>query len=82
MKYSTFMWWQERLRVKLAEELFIALQIVPLQVELLHQRADTSLASCESAAYEEGIEIRTGCIQIHRPKNTTVEYLANLAKGL
>ena len=86
IKYSTFMRWQRQLREELAEELLAAQEIAPVQVELpeeaLQQSTGVLPAASASAVYGEGIEISTGSIHIHLPKDTPASYLASLVKGL
>ena len=86
IKYSTFMRWQRQLREELAEELLAAQEIAPVQVELpeeaLQQSTGVLQAASASAVYGEGIEISTGSIHIHLPKDTPASYLASLVKGL
>ena len=86
VKYSTFMRWQRQLREELAGEILAAQEIVPVQVELpeqvSRQSAEIFPANSASAVCGEGIEISTGSIHIHLPKDTPASYLASLVKGL
>lgn len=86
VKYSTLMRWQGLLRDELAGEILAAQEIVPVQVELpeqvSRQSAETLPANSASAVCGEGIEISTGSIHIHLPKDTPASYLASLVKGL
>lgn len=86
VKYSTFMRWQRQLREELAGEILAEQEIVPVQVELpeqvSRQSAETFPANSASAVCGEGIEISTGSIHIHLPKDTPASYLASLVKGL
>ena len=86
IKYSTFMRWQKQLREELAGKLLAAQEIVPVHVELpeevSRQSAGTFPVDPASAVCGEGIEISTGSIHIHLPKDTPASYLASLVKGL
>lgn len=84
--YSTFMRWQKRLRDELAGAVLERQEIVPVQVEPPERfpcrNTGTATTKPSPAAYEEGIEIRTGNICIRLPENTPAGYLASLVKGL